>query len=105
VSTSPADTAQWWDDEDWKHFQKHGRELGIQDLARYDKSARTTIRLGNRFTYLDPDYGTPRVGYFTLGTGRFTALNASQTRILTHFAPKNGERYVRDELPQSTYKR
>ena len=77
----------------------------MRDVSQYDRSARTTIRLGKCFTYLDPDYGVPRVGYFTLGNGRFTALNASQTRILTHFIPKHGERYVRDELPQSTYTR
>jgi hypothetical protein len=102
VTSSPADMAQWWPGQDWEHFQKHRYEFRSHSVAEYDESARRTIRLGKGFTYTDPDWGTPRVGYFAVGSGRFTALNASQTRILTHFIPSDGERYVRT-LPDSTY--
>jgi hypothetical protein len=76
----------------------------MHTVADYDASARETIRFGISFTYTDPDADVPRVGYYALGTNRFTALNQSQTRILTHFIPDRGESYVRD-LPDSTYTR
>jgi hypothetical protein len=104
LSQSIADAARWWDDEDWKHYNKHRGQFGRQTVEQYDKSARKTIRLGIRFTYRDPDYGAPRVGYFTPGNGRFTVLNRSETRIITHFIPDDGEEYVRG-LPESTYAR
>ena len=104
MSPLPADTARWWNDQDWKHFLDHGREVGARTVVEYDRSARRTIRLGKRFTYVDPDYGVQRVGYFTPSNGRFTALNSRETRILTHFVPDSAEQYVRD-LPESTYQR
>jgi hypothetical protein len=60
--------------------------------------------MGTRFTYTDPDAWVPRVGYFTRGAGRFTALNAYETKILTHFIPERGEVYVKCP-PESTYRR
>ena len=104
MSDSPADAAQWWNDQDWEHFLAHRHELGVRTVVEYDQSARHTIRSGRYFTYRDPDSGNLRVGYFAPTTGRFTAMNPSQTKIITHFVPDRGERYVLD-LPESTYMR
>jgi hypothetical protein len=68
--------------------------------AEYDASARAAIRSGKRFTYVDPDTGRPRVGYFAVMSSKFTALSAGEREILTHFVATR--RYVRD-LPSSTY--
>lgn len=76
----------------------------IHTVAEYDASARETIRLGISFTYTDLDSGRAKIGYYAVGTNRFTALNRSETRILTHFVPARGESYVRG-LPDSTYPR
>jgi hypothetical protein len=105
VSQDPADTARWWPGGDVEHFQLHGHEFhDVSTLGEYDASARQTIRLGASFSYTDPDSGVPRVGYYTLGGNRFTALNKWETRIQTHFRPNEGEAYVYN-LPDSTYTR
>lgn len=85
-----------------RHFLKHGVKLGTTTETDYDASARGTIRAGRRFTYADPDTSKPRVGYYDLRTDRFTAMNATETRILSHF--RISERYVRN-LPGSDYRR
>lgn len=104
MSPSPADTAQWYPGRLQEHFVDHRQEFGAITVVEYDESARWTIRMGTRFTYTDPDWWVPRVGYFALGAGRFTALNVYETRILTHFIPERGEAYVKG-LPDSKYRR
>lgn len=84
VSQSIAASARWWNDEDWLHFQKHGRKLGISSLADCDASARATIRLGKEFTYIDPTFDVPHFGYYVLGGNKLTAVNQSKTRIVSH---------------------
>jgi hypothetical protein len=85
-----------------RHFQKHGSQLETPTEADYDGSARGTIRAGRRFNYLDADTSAPRVGYYHGRTERFTAMNASETRILSHY--NDSESYVRN-LPGSDYRR
>jgi hypothetical protein len=86
------------------HYQKHHAEVGVQRLEEYDASARETIRRGRRFEYREPRSGALRVGYFDPETGLFTALDAQESHILTHFRPREGEAYVRQRLPDSTYR-
>ena len=39
-------------DELREHFLKHGWQMGLGTEAEYDASARRTIELGRRFTYI-----------------------------------------------------
>jgi hypothetical protein len=104
VQAGPADTAEWPDQAiEYAHFQKHRWKLHIATVRAYTRSARTTIRVGQRFTYDDPDWGEPRVGYFQESPRRFTALTMDEQTILTHFRPDR-QRYPRT-LPNSTYTR
>lgn len=84
-----------------KHFHQHRRELGISTVQEYDDSARETIRVGTYFEYRDLQTDDWRVGYYDRATRRFTALNADETLILTHF--RCPERYVARSLRGSTY--
>ncbi len=96
--------ARWQSDAKLRaHFRRHGAEVGAADLASYDASARQTIRLGKRFTYVDPATGVPRVGYYDIGRGLFTGLTDDERYITTHFRPADGESYLR-ALPSSTYR-
>lgn len=67
---------------------------------QYEESARETMRIGQRFTYRDLGTNAPRVGYYAVESGRFTALRADESIITSHFIAR--ERYVR-ELLESTY--
>ena len=84
------------------HFNKHGARLGVHTIADYEQSTLATVRIGRRFLYDDPGSGEPRVGYYEPPANRFTGLTDDETEIVTHFAPRRGEQYVR-ELPASTY--
>jgi|SRR3954463_9090576 len=86
------------------HFSDHGAEVGATTVAEYEASAVETTQVGKRFTYLDRLTGKPHVGYFDLGTGKFTGLDRRGRRIHTHFIPTDGENYVR-RLRQSDYDR
>jgi pyocin large subunit-like protein len=81
-----------------EHFERHKAEMGARTVQEYDRSARFTIANGQRFTYTDSDNGTPRVGYFIRRTGLLTVLTAGERRILTHFKPTGGVRYVRSQI-------
>lgn len=99
----PAESAHWPSYRYLQdHFRKHGTALGRTTVERYDESARTTIRVGVRFTYTDSSSHEMRVGYFHRETHRFTAMRADESRILTHFVAE--ESYVR-LLADSTYQR
>lgn len=69
--------------------------------ADYDRSARATIRAGQRFTYTDRDSRQPRVGYYDARTRRFTALTSNERRLLSHYRTDDTS-YPR-RLPDSTY--
>ena len=84
-----------------KHFRQHRRELGVGTVEEYDGSARETIDVGTYFEYRDLQTDDWRVGYYDSSTRRFTALNADETLILTHF--RCPERYVTRSLRGSTY--
>lgn len=102
MQAGPADTAEWSDQQqEYRHFQKHRWRLRVHTVEAYTRSARATIRVGRAFTYDDPDFGDPRVGYYHARTHRFTALTEDQQMILTHFCP-DSRAYVRN-LPRSTY--
>lgn len=88
-------------DELEKHFRQHRRELGVSTIEEYDESARATIAVGTHFEYRDLHTGDWRVGYYDRATRRFTAVNADETLILTHF--RCPERYVARSLRGSTY--
>lgn len=103
MSSSPADTARWRSEAELKsHFNKHRHKMSIQSISNYDTSARATIRVGKRFTYLDPDWGQPRVGYYAVSSNKLTVLDDTESQIKSHFIPRRGEHYVRG-LPQSSY--
>jgi pyocin large subunit-like protein len=104
MQPGPADTAEWPDQQyEYRHFRKHRWGLGVQTVAEYTRSARATIRAGREFTYNDPQFGDPRVGYYQETPRRFTALTVDRQTILTHFRPDAPD-YART-LPQSTYRR
>lgn len=97
------DLARWTSERERSgHFQKHGPLLGRLTEDDCDASARATIRVGQRFTYEDAGTGRQRVGYYHARTERFTALNETETRILTHC--RCPEWYVR-LLMSSEYRR
>jgi hypothetical protein len=75
------------------HFRLHGHRLRLRTVEEYDASARETIRLGVRVSYMDLDSGEDRVGYFDPDRGRFTGLSADERFIVTHF--RATARYVR----------
>jgi hypothetical protein len=85
-----------------KHFRDHQRDVGVGTVEESDRSARQTFVLGKRFTYDAPWVGVHRVGYYAVGSNRFTALDETETELVTHFCPTDGEQYVRC-LPNSTY--
>ena len=94
--------ATWISREElYKHFRQHRRELGIDSVEEYDESAHETIDVGTYFEYRDLQADLWRVGYYDRSTRRFTALNADETVILTHF--RCPERYVARSLRGSTY--
>ncbi|HZR97249.1 MAG TPA: hypothetical protein VFE37_01000 [Chloroflexota bacterium] len=96
--------AQWADaDELTDHYQAHRWDTNCATIPEYDASARATIRNGIRFTYDEKDSGRPRVGYYDPETGLLTVLRGDGSRILTHFAPDDGEDYVLRQ-PNSTYR-
>jgi len=102
MQAGPADTAEWPDQQqEYRHFQKHRWRLHVHTVEAYTRSARATIRVGREFTYDDPDFGEPRVGYYDRRQRRFTALTDDRQTILTHFRPDSLD-YVR-KLPRSTY--
>jgi pyocin large subunit-like protein len=97
--------APWPSDEELAdHYSDHYWDVNARTIQEYDASARATIRDGTRFTYEDPKTGRPRIGYYDPETGLLTALRGDGSEILTHFAPDDGEDYVRG-LPHSTYPR
>lgn len=84
------------------HFQKHGRKFPYTSVQEYESSSLDTVAQGVSFTYTDPGTGDSRVGYFDPGKNHFTAVTADGRRIVTHFPPDRGVKYV-EELPDSTY--
>lgn len=99
----PADQAPWSSRRDLlRHFQRHGPEMGFQEVDKYEDSARGTIRSGRRFTYRDEGSGESRVGYYDLRQGRLTVLTDDEAAIVTHFPCP--EHYVRRQ-PASEYRR
>ena len=83
------------------HFRTHRRRLGLRTVEAYVASARDTIEIGTYFEYRALDSNEPRVGYYDAHSGRFTALNADESTILTHY--RCSESYVAESLPGSTY--
>ena len=99
MGDSPAETATWHsDDRLLEHFEEHGEEVGATTVEQYDASARWTIRVGKRFTYVDRKTEEPRTGYYALASNRFTSLDSDEQRILSHFAPSARETYIRGLL-------
>lgn len=76
--------------------------MGATTIDEYDASANATISNGVRFEYIDTGSGEQRVGYFDRETGLFTALDALEQMVITHFKPARGEIYVRTRQ-NSTY--
>jgi hypothetical protein len=74
----------------------------VSTVAACDAGARETIRRGTALSYTDPDGGNLRIGNYALGTHRPTVLNASQTKIISHFVPDYRKSYVYI-LPDLTY--
>ena len=85
-----------------RHFRKHGPKLPLLNVVDYEASALATVRYGRRFRYNDPESGDPCIGYYEVGSNRFTSVSDDERAIITHFPPRRGEQYCRD-LPQSTY--
>jgi pyocin large subunit-like protein len=105
MQASREEQAPWpSDDELADHYSDHHWDMNARTVQEYDASARATIRDGTRFTYDDPKTSRLRIGYYDPETGLLTALLGDGSEILTHFAPDDGEDYVRD-LPHSTYPR
>jgi pyocin large subunit-like protein len=105
MQASPEEHVPWpSDDELTDHFSEHHWDVNARTVEEYDASARATIRDGTRFSYDDPKTGRKRIGYYDPETGLLTALRGDGSAILTHFAPEDGEDYVR-RLPRSTYPR
>jgi pyocin large subunit-like protein len=85
------------------HYQDHGYKFPYYTLREYEDSSIETVRIGTPFTYTDAT-GRPRKGYYHQPSNRFTAVTADGRRIVTHFPPDRGEKYV-EELLNSTYSR
>ena len=112
--TKPADTsdperarivrdATWTPGQLQDHFEKHGDEGPWASESVYDASARETVSIGTRFTYVDRATNAERLGFFDKGGNRFTSVTNDGRRITTHFRPDRGEAYVRG-LYRSTYR-
>jgi pyocin large subunit-like protein len=84
-----------------EHFRDHGAEVGASTVDEYDRSARTTIRVGVRIPYEDRTTGLTRIGYFQPRSRKFTALTEDETIILSHFRAES-EGYVH-RLRRRTY--
>jgi hypothetical protein len=85
------------------HFEKHGSEGPWASESVYDASARETVSIGTRFTYVDRATNAERLGFFDKPGNRFTSVTNDGRRITTHFRPDRGEAYVRG-LYRSTYR-
>ena len=85
-----------------RHYQDHGRKFPFTSIRDYEDSSIETTQVGVEFTYTDDATGRQRIGYYDRASNRFTAVSADRRRILTHFPPDHGERYVED-LTDSTY--
>jgi pyocin large subunit-like protein len=86
-----------------QHFRDHGKKLGCASVQEYADSSTETVTIGISFTYTDDTTGRQRIGYYHRASNRFTAVTGDGRRILTHYPPDRGERYV-EELTDSTYR-
>jgi pyocin large subunit-like protein len=84
------------------HFRKHGSKFPYATVQEYEDSSLETVNLGTQFTYTDSGTGAPHIGYYDKGTNRFTGVTGNGRRIVTHYPPDRGEKYVQ-ELLDSTY--
>jgi hypothetical protein len=95
--------AVWTPGQLQDHFERHGSEGPWASESVYDASARETVTVGTRFTYVDRTTNAERLGFFDRGGNRFTSVTNDGRRITTHFRPDRGEAYVRS-LYRSTYR-
>src|SRR4051794_20277542 len=80
----------WREGELRKHFLKHGWKMGLATEAEYDASARRTIELGQRFTYVEKSAFLTRVGYFHRPSGRFTVVTEDGSEYACFFTVGEG---------------
>lgn len=95
--------ATWTPGQLQDHFEKHGEEGPWASESVYDASARETVSVGTRFTYVDRATNAERLGFFDKSGNRFTSVTNDGRRITTHFRPDRGESYIRG-LYRSTYR-
>lgn len=84
------------------HFASHGHKFPYLTIQEYEDSSVETAKLGVSFTYTDDATGRTRIGFYDKAGNRFTAVTSDGRRIVTHFPPDRGEKYV-EELLDSTY--
>ena len=86
-----------------RHFRDHRPKFPYASVREYANSSIETVTIGISFTYTDDTTRRQRIGYYHRASNRFTAVTGDGRRILTHYPPDRGERYV-EELTDSTYR-